>query len=372
MALKQIIGEFYWNLRSKKFDEKLLVIESDDWGSLRTESRVVRMELNKISSRIKGDPYSQLDGIASSSDLSALYEILSSVKVIDSKHPIFTANFCMANPDFEKIKKSNFEKFYFERFDDTIKKQPASELTLDLWTEGIGNRYIQPQLHGREHLHALAWLSELRRGNDTLLKAFDQGAWGVPYEALDAQRRGNLQAALDVYGLMGETEFQHGWIEEGARFFEDYFGFKSKTFIAPAYTWSEDVHKQLANAGVESLQGIKLQYQPYGKSYRKSLRFTGEKCRKSGLYFFPRNVFFEPSLFPEKDWYSETLNGVRKAFEKQQPAIIGSHRINYIGKLEEANRTENLKLLKQILQKVVELYPDVRFISSDQLLEVKN
>jgi len=367
MGIKQRLGDKYWNFCSVKSNEKLLVIESDDWGSLRTESQNIRKRLNETSVNYNKDPYIQYDGLANSEDLQAMFEMFSKIKSEEGLSPLLTANFCMSNPDFDKIRAKNYQEFFFERFDQSILKNKEGSKVLKLWTEGISKGLIKPQLHGREHVHALAWLSELRQGNKDLLKAFELSVWGIPYQAIGSQRRVNLQAALDVYNMKGEEDFQVNWIIEASQIFKDYFGFRSKTFIAPAYTWSENVHGILADVGIESLQGIKLQYDPIGTSYKKRLRFLGETCKLSGLMFYPRNVFFEPSLYPNKDWYSETLVGIKKAFDHKQPAIIGSHRINYIGKLDEKNRTKNLKTLKQILTKVVELYPEVHFISSDAL-----
>ena len=367
MGIKQRLGDFYWNFRSVKTNEKLLIIESDDWGSLRTESQNIRKELNEINTGYTKNPYIQYDGLANSEDLQALFEMFSKIKNDEGLSPQLTANFCMGNPDFDKIRAKNYQEFFLERFDQSILKNKEGDKVLELWSEGINKSLIKPQLHGREHLHALAWLSELRQGNPDLLKAFELSVWGIPYKAISSQRRANLQAALDVYNMKGEEAFQVNWIKEAAQNFEDYFGFKSKTFIAPAYIWSGNLHGALAEVGIESLQGIKLQYEPSGTSYKRRLRFLGERCKLSGLMFYPRNVFFEPSLYPNKDWYTETLLGIKKAFDHNQPAIIGSHRINYIGKLEEKNRTENLRILKQILTKVVNLYPDIQFISSDKL-----
>jgi hypothetical protein len=43
------------------------------------------------------------------------------------------------------------------------------------------------------------------------------------------------------------------------------------------------------------------------------------------------------------------------------------HRLNVIGSLDESNRTKNLADLKTLLQTVVRRWPDVEFMSSDQL-----
>jgi len=370
MAVLRKAFRLLHNLYSFKCGSPLLIIESDDWGSLRTNNLKARSSLNRLHTKISEDPYTQLDNLASSEDLSALYEVLGSVKDKTGRPACITANFCMANPDFQKIKSDHFEKFQYEPFYKTIRSKKDGEQVLNLWNEGIEHKFITPQLHGREHLHALAWLSELKAGNELLLKAFDLGVWGIPYEPLLIKRRHNLQAALDIYDLPGEDEFQKKWITESASMFRDYFGFSSKTFIPPAYKWHSRIDDTLKESGVEAIQGIKLQYEPSGngnKKYRKRVHYTGQK--RNDICYLTRNCFFEPSIFPGTDWYSEAMAGIETAFRNQQPAIIGSHRINFIGNLEESNRTNNLELLRNILHDTIKNYPDVQFISSDELLK---
>ena len=369
MSVKKKLGNFYFNWRSVKTNARILVIESDDWGSLRTESLAQRDLLDSIGTDVQKNRYVQLDGLANEDDLSALFETLSTVKNNQGNSPVLTANVCTANPDFDKIQAEGYENFHFEPFFKTIHRKDKGKAVLKLWEEGRAKSLFHPQLHGREHLHALGWLAELRNGNKDLLKAFELETWGIPYKAIIQQRRENLQAALDLYHLPNEEEFQAEWLKDSAKIFEDFFGYKSRSFIPPAYVWHSRINQTLQEIGVESLQGIKLQYQPKKKGYKRKMRYMGEKDHKHQIRYFPRNVFFEPSLLPNKDWHSETLSGIEKAFANKQPAIIGSHRINFIGKLEESNRTRNLKTLKAILNEVVKKYPDVQFVSSDRLLE---
>jgi hypothetical protein len=147
----------------------------------------------------------------------------------------------------------------------------------------------------------------------------------------------------------------------------------SNSFIAPAYTWDTSVNKHLAEAKVKTLQGIKLQYEPTNKrnlKYRRKPYFTGELDKKTGLNYTTRNAFFEPAAQPNKDWVSITLQGIEKAFMNNQPAIIGSHRINYIGRLDQNHRDKNLAMLREVLQQLVKKYPDVEFIDSGQLADI--
>jgi hypothetical protein len=372
MSIVAKIAKKYTQLRTWKTNKKLIVIESDDWGSIRMPSNQVAQSLAIDNPRITQDSYCRYDTLASTDDLTALFDTLTQFKDKNGQHPVLTANTIVANPDFEKIKRSAFETYHYEPFHETIKRQPSGKAVLQLWAQGQASSVFTPQLHGREHVHALAWLAELRAGNQVLLTAFEQGTWGVPCQALTIQRRNNLQAALDVYGLPGEEQFQADWLKESADIFAQYFGYASATFIPPAYIWHKRILALLPTLGIRAIQGIPLQYQPHldGKAgYQKRLRYTGQSAGY-GMHYLVRNVFFEPSLQPQKDWVSETLSGIQRAFDNQQPAIIGSHRLNYIGGLDEQNRLRNLQQLQAILKKVVIRWPEVEFVSSADLLEI--
>ena len=363
----------YLDFKSFKTDRQLVIIESDDWGSLRTKNKEILNKLNSISSAVKKDNFTQLDSIATAEDLQTMFEVLQSVKNKVGNPACFTANVCTANPDFKTIKASNFEDFFFVPFTETLKAYSANQDLFSLWKEGKNNQVFKPQLHGREHLHALAWLAELRAGNKDLLKAFELDTWGIPYTAVLKQHRKNLQAALDHYGVNGEAEYHKKWIEDSAAIFKTAFGYSANSFIAPAYTWHHNIHRHLANAHIKTLQGIKLQYEPKHKNktnYNRKVHFNGQIDNPSGLVYYPRNVFFEPASHPNKDWVSFTLKGIEKAFKNKEPAIISSHRINFIGRLDVQHRDKNLSMLKEILKQIVKNYPYVEFIDSGQLANI--
>ena len=129
----------------------------------------------------------------------------------------------------------------------------------------------------------------------------------------------------------------------------------------------------MADSGIKTLQGIKLQYQPRNKSktdYKRKPHYTGEIDKKSGLIYTTRNAFFEPHSAPDKDWIDICLTGVKNAFDNNLPAIIGSHRINFIGRLDEKHRDRNLKMLKEILKQIKIKYPNVQFIDSGQFADI--
>ena len=58
--------------------------------------------------------------------------------------------------------------------------------------------------------------------------------------------------------------------------------------------------------------------------------------------------------------------------QNSRPAIISSHRLNFIGAIETINRDNHLIELKILLNNIVKQWPDVEFISSDQLGHIIN
>jgi hypothetical protein len=64
------------------------------------------------------------------------------------------------------------------------------------------------------------------------------------------------------------------------------------------------------------------------------------------------------------------LNQISNSFFWKNPAILTSHRINFIGSIEEDNRKRNLKLLEELIQKILKRWPNVEFMSSNELTKL--
>jgi hypothetical protein len=368
--LKSFLAKKYISFRSWKTNRRIIVLESDDWGSERSIDAKTVQHLIKINPEIGKDRMSMLDTIASQDDLSSLFEVLHSVKDIHNRSAVLTINVCTANPDFERIKQSNYNDFFYIPFYQSIKKRIDGDRILSLWQNGISDGLFFPQLHGREHLHALAWLNELRLGNRDLLKAFDLGVWGIPYKAIGNQRRKNLQAALDSYGLEGEFEFQLNWIKEGNQIFKDYFGYQSLTFIPPAYIWPRSFLDAFRDCGIQGIQGTTLQTVPLPGSkqkYKWVPHINGLK-ENGNVFRLARNAYFEPYTDPDQDWVDTCLKGVNNAFSNKQPAIIGTHRVNFIGVMDENFRDKNLSNFQYLIKTIKKRWPDVEFLNSAELL----
>ena len=58
---------------------------------------------------------------------------------------------------------------------------------------------------------------------------------------------------------------------------------------------------------------------------------------------------------------------VEAAFRMHKPANISSHRVNFCGHIDPKNRELGLSALRELLHRIVKRWPDVEFISADEL-----
>jgi hypothetical protein len=88
------------------------------------------------------------------------------------------------------------------------------------------------------------------------------------------------------------------------------------------------------------------------------------------MSFFVRNVVFEPVINKKFDSIGHSMNQIEAAFNLKKPAIISSHRVNFSGFVNKENREYGLNNLKVLLNSIVKKWPDVNFVSSQQLYEL--
>ena len=369
--LKEIVSRNLINIPGFRTDRKIVVFESDDWGSIRMPSKKVYEEYQELGYDLSKNPYCRYDTLANADDLTSLFDVLKRHTDKKNNHPKITFNTVMVNPDFDKIKECGFNEYYYEPFTETLKQYYPNENVFGLWQQGIEDGLIYPQFHGREHVNVPIWLKELKEGNPSLNAAFDLGFWGIPKNIYGINKV-NIQAA---YSSADENnlEFYKGNIVEGTSIFENIFGFKAETFIANNYTFPEELSQTLSSAGIRSIQSMKYHKIPQknGSLTLKNVH-TGKK-NDANQFYTVRNCVFEPAQMNENfKNVDNCLNEISNSFFWKKPAIITSHRINYIGSIDKKNSTKNLKLLDQLIKKILIKWPDVEFMSSNELLNVIN
>lgn len=364
-STKQTIAKYLFNLPGWHTTRKIVVIESDDWGSIRMASKHSFNSLLSSGIRVDSSKYNTFDSLEKKEDLSALFEILKKHKNHNRVNPKFTFNTVMGNPDFELIKKNNFEKFYHEHFNVSYESYYGENLK-ELWNEGIENQLIVPQFHAREHLNSELWMNDLRAKKKETIIAFNHNFFGLKTKTSSSFQKNYLAA------YYAETRQQlkqiNKIIASGLQMFEDTFQFRPSSFIGCNYVWPKEMEPYLKDQGINYLQGQRGHISPVIDKQRRKVyyHYTGQKT-KSGQFYLVRNVLFEPFEDQNKDWVDIAMKEIKNAFFWKKPAIISTHRVNYASNMNVENRDASLKKLDNLLKRIIKKWPDVEFLSSNEL-----
>ena len=369
-GLKKIMTDVAVNLRGPRLGRKIVVFESDDWGNIRMPSRALQDSLAEKGFLFEKRHYERVDSIAREDDLEALFSLLGQYKDKNGHHPVITAMTVMGNPDFEKIKASELNVYAYRSLKEVLQDySKGCNSIFGLWQEGIKNKVFFPQFHGREHLNVCQWLKDLRTKDNDNRMAFDLGIPG--FFERSCPEKGNIYAKALKIHEPADVAFIKQSIEDGLDLFESTFGYRSESFMAPSYTWNDDVERSLQKKGVRYIQSVYYQNCPTLDG-RNDVRhhYFGQK-NKFGQYYLLRNCTFEPS---QQSYSSSVVDNCLKeiamAFRFSKPATISVHRLNFIGAIHKENREQSLKLLNLLLSAIMKKWPDVEFMNSVEVGEL--
>lgn len=349
------------NIPGWSTQRKIIVIESDDWGSIRMPSKEAFVAMIKGGIEIGSNRYNKFDSLESNDDLENLFDVISRYKDKKNNHPVFTALCIVANPDFEKIQEGNFENYYYEPVSETIQHFSRHSNVLDLWREGSTRRLFVPQFHGREHLNVQRWLRDLKLGNKHTMLGFQNKLWGINSKLITE----GYQAAFDL-DYPGDLYYMEAVIKEGLDLFTKIMGYKARYFVPPNGPFNLNLEKVLHDNGIQYITINKKHKEPLGNNrYRTHYHFPGKK-NTFGQIYLSRNVEFEPSI-ENVDWVDKCLKDIEIAFRMRKPAIISTHRVNFTGSLDPMNRDRGLKQLSELFAKMLKKWPEVEFLSSIEL-----
>ena len=172
---KNIRNLFGWSTK-----RKIVVFESDDWGSVRTRSASDYDQMLDKGLNVDASFFTKFDALESNDDLERFFDLLTEFKDSTGRSPVFTSMCIVANPDFQKIEESNFQKYFCKTLDETLQEYPRHDKVIDLWRSGVEQRLFVPALHGREHLNVQRYLSGLQdSSNEGLRITLSHGSIGA-------------------------------------------------------------------------------------------------------------------------------------------------------------------------------------------------
>lgn len=363
MNLKSKISKHYINLRGWKTTRKIVVIESDDWGSIRMPSKEIVDLFKSKNYPIEKNKFTLVDGLERQVDLEELFKVLLSYKDSKGNNPVITACSLVANPDFKKIMESNFQDYFFEPLSETYKNYGEHNL-LNFWIEnGIKKNLLYPQFHGREHLNPTKWLRILNSNNQMEKDAIENET----LLGLMGGQTKNNENYMSAFEAISNTDKQNviKIIEEGLKMFEQTFGFKSLSFMPPQSKQFEGLNEILVKNGVKFNQAGQYFVHKENGEIKKVNKFWGD-VDEYGMKYWRRNCAFE-SYKDNKNLVESCLEEINIAFRCGKPAIISSHRINYTSRIEKENRDSNLGKLDDLISQILKKYPEVEFLNSEQL-----
>jgi hypothetical protein len=367
MTFKNFLARNVINARGFKTKRKIIVIESDDWGFVRKPyPKLKDADANLHVSKM----FEVFDSLETHSDLEALFSVLYKFRDSNGNPPVVSPMTVVTNPNFEMMANDNFSSYHFESFLDSFKNNKDSENCLDLYRAGIANKVFVPQYHGREHVNVPMWLNALKNNYSGVIDAAKQGTF--PSIVLEDERKYLIRTYN--YKNKEEQEFAIASLVEGINIFTEALGYKPEVFMAPAYCWSSEMENALFANGIKYLQSGRVQFIPffYGGKFNFVRHYTGQRNTLGQLYSV-RNVEFEPTIKQYRsECVSEALNQINTAFLWKKPAIIETHRLNYMGTNSELNRKQSLNLLNELLDRIIRKYPNVEFMTSQDLFELMN
>jgi len=355
------------NIPGWKTGRKLVVFSVDDYGNVRIASRKASDELIKAGIK-PASHFDRFDSLETHEDLEALFEVLSSVKDKHGNPAVFTPYAIPCNISFEAMADMGNSMYINELLPVTFNKLAAEDLgayegTWELWKEGIEKGLMRPQFHGREHFNLYVFNDLLGKQNKNLLTALQHHSH-VSLPEHKNYRQG-WTSAFD-FETIDEIEPMADIIRDGLSKFEQVYGYMPNSFTPPARNFPVSIEQKLSSFGLDYFDMPVYQNRMLDNGkYRREIHKLGDR---KPLPVIIRNIPFEPTTKNlTSDWVNFTLKQIRTAFFWGKPAHISSHRVNFSGHIDPNNRKEGLNTLKILLQKIARTWPDVEFISVEQL-----
>lgn len=369
MSFKNTINNNLKNVLGWKTNRKLLAFAVDDYGNIGLHSLKAKIVLLNNNVALNGR-FSELDALDTTKDFEDLFEILSSVKDSKGRFAIFTTYALPANVDFKKTLEKGL--FVPENLNETYEKLSSDEPisyggALELLKEGINSELIRPQFHGREHLNQLVFNRLISDNNrELLLNLKQQSIAGIPNHSSYPNVR--VSEAFS-YSEESEVENHKEIIIDGINRFIQVYGYRPTSFTPPAMLIHPKLYPFLEQLGFNAIDKPRKNRVHLGKGkYHVESNKLGIRKDENHVTIV-RNCLFEPNS-RNINWVDFTFAQIKAAFYWGKPAIISSHRVNYCGHIDPMNRVNGLRELKSLLEKVVRTWPEIEFVSVDELANI--
>jgi len=359
--IKQMIMKFL-RLIGFKTKRHIVVFESDDWGAIRIPDKQTLITFKHNFPDLSLNNYQSLDCLETDADIVNLSSTLSSFIDKNGNPACFTINYVTENPNFEKIKQNNLTEFVGELSTETYQKSLNSKNVISLLQNGESAKVFNIELHAKEHINSTQWLN-CAKNIDYCKWAFEHYMIGV-----DSNKYNNL----DVYNITNTNIKIEDNISTACNNFKNIFNKQPQSFVASCYISNKNVESALKRNNINFIQTMHTpSVCKRNAKLKPRLVFMGQRSKYNQIYT-TRNVFFETSKdyllnkTPEEAAL-KAFNEIKSIFKQKSPAVICSHRVNYVSSIDNENAKFGNEALSILLKLLTDNYNDIEFMSSTQL-----
>jgi hypothetical protein len=338
------------------FDRPLVLLQSDDWGRAGLRDREGLEQLQSAGLQLGERPY-DFYTLETAEDLGELSALLTGHRDSAGRHPSLEMNFILANPDFAKMRESDWRQIHLLPLSEGLPEGWSRPGLLDAYRAGIAAGVSYPALHGSTHFCQPA--VERSANTDGERASLLQTLWkaGTPYihwrmpwigyEYWDAGR------PEDERFLAAES--QRELIGRAVGGFAKLFSSLPRSACAPGYRANDDTHRAWAQHGIRVAQnGPGTIYPPY--------------FDRHGVLNLSRTVEFEPATDPAFS-LEKCLRQAEQCFAAGRPAIVSVHSINFHSTVKDF-RTRTLEQLHEFLTTIESKHSDVLYLHDEDLYEL--
>lgn len=363
--MKQHLFNHLKNFSGRKLNSKFIAFAVDDYGNVRVHSKQAKARLEKSGVKIN-NRFDQFDALDTTEDYQILFDTLQLVKDKNGNSAIFTPYALPCNTDFQATVAQR--KFVPEDLPTTYSKlsaeQRAYEGAYEILLEGINNKLIKPQFHGREHLNVQLINALIEQKEPSLMANLEnQSMAGLA--TISAWPTISYNQAFSFWE-QSDLEAHKFILKDGLERFENVYGYASLTFTPPAQQLHPSLYGFVGEHGVIGVDRSRAELVHLGEGKFQKMKNQLAEADLGGTVKIVRNCVFEPTD-SDIDWVSFTMKQIEAAFFWGKPAIISSHRVNFCGHIDPKNRAKGITDLKNLLNKIVQKWPDVEFVGLDEI-----
>lgn len=308
--------------REPVLTEPVLIVESDDWGYGPTEQAARLRQLAQMLGRHRDRT---------------------------GRPAVMTLGIVLAGPDTPRMARGGWKAY--QRL--SLADAPLESVRAAIGA-GVREGVFAPQLHGMEHFHPPALMTQ----------AADEPAVRVWLSSQEFPATEGLPPRLQSRWLDVPADALVCTAAKEAQMFTLSCGTQPEVAVPPTFVWTEEVERAWFAAGVRVVVTPGRRFtgrDAAGRPAAVDAHFYNGEAGASGMLYLVRDDYFEPSLGHPAE---RALAALAAKSRYGRPTLLETHRSNF---LDAAIAARSMVELERLLETALRVAPGLRFMSSAEL-----